>query len=60
MGYKIKDIEDGDCYYEGIVIELNPLKYIITNIVWDGEIDNSMNGQITESKWWYIEIITNN
>ena len=44
IGDKIRDIEDGDCYFEGIVVELNPLKYKITNIVWGGEIDTSMNG----------------
>lgn len=55
IGDRIKDIEDGDCYYEGIVVQLNPLKYKITNIVWCGEIDNSMNGQIIECKWWYLE-----
>jgi len=55
IGDKIRDIEDGDCYYEGIVVELNPMKYKINNIVWCDEIDDSMNGQITEPKWWYIE-----
>ena len=55
LGDKIRDIEDGDCYYEGIVVELNPMKYKITNIVWCNEIDDSMNGQIIKSKWWYIE-----
>jgi len=55
IGDRIKDIEDGDCYYEGVVVKLNPLKYKITNIVWCGEIDNSMNGQIIECKWWYLE-----
>ena len=55
IGDRIKDIEDGDCYYEGVVVQLNPLKYKITNTVWCGEIDNSMNGQIIECKWWYLE-----
>ncbi len=56
IGDKIRDIEDGDCYYEGIVVELNPMKYKITNIIWSDEIDDSMNGQIIEPKWWYFEI----
>ena len=55
IGDKIRDIEDGDCYYEGVVVELNPMKYEITNIIWDGEIDDSMNGQVIKQKWWYIE-----
>ena len=46
IGDKIRDIEDGDCYYEGIIIELKPLKYKVTNILWCGEIDSSMNGQV--------------
>ena len=55
IGDKIRDIEDGDCYYEGIVVELNPMKYEITNIIWDGQVDDSMNGQVIKQKWWYIE-----
>ena len=55
IGDKIIDIEDGDCYYEGIVVELNPMKYKVTNIVWCDEIDDSMNGQVIKQKWWYIE-----
>ena len=53
IGDKIRDIEDDDCYYEGIVVELKPLKYKVTNILWCGEIDNSMNGQLMELKWWW-------
>jgi hypothetical protein len=60
IGEKIRDIEDGDCYYEGIVVSLNPIKYEITNIVWCGEIDDSMNGEIIELKWWILEIYKNN
>ena len=58
-GDKIRDIEDGDCYYEGIVIELHPLKYKITKVVWNGVIDNSMNGHVTELLWWQLEKINN-
>lgn len=54
---KIRDVEDGDCYYEGIVVTHKPLTYKITNIVWDGVQDTSMNGQIIKPKWYYIEII---
>jgi hypothetical protein len=55
IGDKIRDIEDDDCYYEGIVLELNPVKYKITNVFWSGENDNSMNGKIIELKWWITE-----
>ena len=47
IGDKIRDIEDGDCYYEGVVVGLNPLKYRIINILWCGEIDSSINGELT-------------
>jgi len=60
IGDKIRDIEDDDCYYEGIVVELKPLKYKVTNILWCGEIDSSMNGQFTELKWWQVEVFKNN
>jgi hypothetical protein len=59
-GTKIRDLEDGDCYFEGVVVELNPLKYEITNIVWGGEIDSTMNGQIIRPKWWQLEVYMNN
>jgi len=60
IGDKIRDVEDGDCYYEGVIVELNPIKYKITNIVWSGEIDNSMNGNIIESRWWWLEVLKEN
>ena len=57
IGDKIRDIEDGDCYYEGIVVELIPIKYKITNIVWGGKVDTSMNGRVIELKWWQVELV---
>jgi hypothetical protein len=59
IGDKIRDIEDGDCYYEGIIVELKPLKYKVTNILWCDEIDSSMNGEVTELKWWQVEVFKN-
>ena len=56
IGDRIKDIEDGDCYYIGIVTSIDPIKYRIETIIWNDEIDNSMNGQEIEPKWWYIEL----
>ena len=55
IGDKIRDIEDGDCYYEGIATELNPLRYKITNIIWSDEVDESMNGEVLELKWWILK-----
>jgi hypothetical protein len=60
LGTKIRDLEDGDCYFEGVVVELNPLKYKITNILWGGKIDTSMNGQVIRLKWWLVEVYRNN
>ena len=60
IGDKIKDIEDGDCYYEGIIVELNPLRYKVTNVLWSNENDNSMNGEIIRLKWWQVELFKNN
>jgi hypothetical protein len=59
-GTKIRDIEDRDAYFEGIIVELNPLKYKITNIVWGDRVDTSMNGQIIRPKWWLLEVYINN
>lgn len=55
IGDIIRDIEDGDCYYEGIVVSVNPLRYKITNTLWCNELDNSMNGEVLELKWWILE-----
>lgn len=59
IGDKIRDVEDGDCYYEGVIVELNPVKYKISNVVWCGEVDDSMNGNVTELKWWKVELYKN-
>jgi hypothetical protein len=59
IGDLIRDIEDSDCYFEGIVTSLNPIVYKITNIVWSREIDSSKNGEITFLKWWCIEVFKN-
>lgn len=55
VGDIIRDIEDTDCFYEGIVISLNPIKYKITNILWNGEEDDSMNGIVTVLRWWGLK-----
>jgi len=62
IGDTIHDIEDGDCYFEGIVSELindKVTKYILTKIIWSGEIDNNderLNTEI-DTQWWYINKI---
>jgi hypothetical protein len=59
-GDTIRDVEDGDCFYEGIVTEIvdgKVTKYLLTKIVWSDEIDEDddrLNTEI-EPQWWYIE-----
>lgn len=60
IGDIIRDVEDSDCYFEGVVVEINPVKYRITSSVWNGEIDNSANGLLSELKWWELEKLHNN
>jgi len=60
IGHVIRDIEDGDCYYQGVVVSLNPVKYRITNILWCDEIDDSMNGEVIELKWWQVQVLNCN
>ena len=55
IGDKIRDIEDGDCYYEGVVVHIEPLRYKITNIIWSDEVDESMNGEVLGLKWWLLK-----
>jgi hypothetical protein len=55
IGDVIRDIEDVDCYYEGVVVSINPIRYKITKILWCNELDNSMVGEISELKWWYSQ-----
>ena len=59
IGSKIRDIEDSDCYYEGIVVSLNPLMYKITAVLWNNELCTELNGNVTQQKWWKIEVVTN-
>ena len=60
IGDIIQDVEDGDCYYEGIVTEIindKVTKYMLTKILWSNEIDENddrINTEI-EPQWWYIE-----
>ena len=55
IGDIIRDVEDSDCFYEGIVVYVNPIKYKITKIIWCNELDNSMDGEIIELNWWILE-----
>ena len=60
VGDRIYDIEDGDCYYYGEVLEVNNnkvVKYKILKILWCNidELDDEFIGKITEPLWWYIK-----
>ena len=59
VGDIIRDVEDGDCYFEGQVtkIEKNEVtKYRLLKIVWSGEEDKDCKdlNTIIEPQWWYI------
>jgi hypothetical protein len=62
VGTKIKDVEDGDCYFVGVVTELNQFKgvktYKVTQVIWDDKewLDDEYIGQTIEPKWWYIQL----
>ena len=61
IGDLIQDIEDGDCYFEGIVIEIDESglvkTYRVTKVLWSGEDfkDDENIGKIIEPNWWYIQ-----
>jgi hypothetical protein len=61
VGDKIQDIEDGDCYFEGIVTEVNTFggvkTYKVTKVIWSGEDfkDDENIGKTIEPIWWYIQ-----
>ena len=61
IGDKIQDIEDGDCYFEGIVTEINTFggvkTYEVTKVIWIGENfkDDENIGKTIEPIWWYIQ-----
>ena len=57
IGDFIRDIEDGDCYYEGIVISINPVEYRITSVMWCGVHDSALIGTITNLMWWNVVTI---
>jgi hypothetical protein len=55
IGDKIKDVEDGDCYYLGIW--QGDDKYLLTGIVWCGKkIESEIIGTIIDTQWWYLEL----
>jgi hypothetical protein len=62
VGSKIKDVEDSDCYFVGVVTELNQFKgvktYKVTQVIWDDKewLDDEYIGQTIEPKWWYIQL----
>jgi hypothetical protein len=62
VGSKIKDVEDGDCYFVGVVTELNQFKgvktYKVTQVIWNDKewLEDEYIGQTIEPKWWYIQL----
>jgi len=60
VGDKIKDIEDGDCFYYGTVTKINNKEvfYLLEGVIWDGEKDTDFEdiGKEIPLKWWKIEL----
>jgi hypothetical protein len=59
VGDIIRDVEDGDCYFEGQVTEIEKnevTKYKLLKIIWSGEEDKEYKdlNTIIEPRWWYI------
>jgi hypothetical protein len=54
-GCSIKDIEDSDCYYQGI---WNNGMYTVTKVIWNGEEykDDEMIGKTIHLQWYWIEV----
>ena len=62
IGDRIKDIEDGDCYFYGTVSKVKDgtvLEYILEGVYWCGKEEKEpehLNEPITP-RWWQIEKI---
>ena len=62
IGDKIKDTEDGDCYFVGEVVKLNTFGgveyYKVIQVIWNGEdyTDDDLIGKVISPRWWYIEL----
>ena len=59
IGDRIKDIEDGDCYFEGVVVSLNPLKYKVDRVIWDDcdILNDDFIGKVITPRWYWLEKI---
>lgn len=60
IGDKIKDIEDGDCYYYGTVTDIENgevTEYLLEGVFWNNEEDKEFNliGEKVKPFWYYIE-----
>lgn len=60
IGNKIRDIEDDDCYNEGTVVSMKPLKYRKERTVWNGEEEMCDEDVILEIQYWILESYLDN
>lgn len=60
VGDKIKDIEDGDCFYYGTITKITneDTFYLLEGVIWDGEkcVDFEDIGKEIPLKWWKLEL----
>ncbi len=60
IGDHVLDVEDGDCYFEGIAKEIDEnglvTKYLVTRVFWSGvdEKEDAYIGKLIEPQWWYV------
>lgn len=57
---KMKDVEDGDCWFEGIWKGND--SYLVTRVFWNGiyydtpEEDDAI-GKVIKTRWYYLELM---
>ncbi len=59
IGDLIRDIEDGDCLFEGVIVSLNPIQYEVKRIIWDGckTKEDDFDEPIIGLQWYWLEVL---
>ena len=60
IGYYIKDIEDGDLYFFGIVTSVNPINYLLIAELCDGKLYPPTQTGIIPLQWSELEVFIDN
>lgn len=59
VGDYIKDIEDGDCYFYGIVSSIHPINYVVLVDFWDGVFHPAKSLDAIPLQWSELEVFRN-